>query len=233
MPQYKFYYFDILGLGEQVRLALVQAGVPFEDIRLKREDWPKYKEEMPFGQVPVLEVDGKKLSQSAAILRYIGKQHGLEAENAWDQAVGDELATSWTDVVGQMGGLFSESDPAAKKKKFDEFVDELVKVRLRFFNEHLSKSKSGFIAGDKVTWCDFTVYSFLNTMKGFFQVPLTGYDHLEKYLHKIENLPKIKQWQADHSNVPFSIVSHPLELDLKKMKEEMKKLKEELQKKKP
>jgi len=232
MPQYKFYYFDVRGLGEQVRLALTQAGVPFEDIRLKREEWPKYKEEMPLGQVPVLEVDGKKLSQSAAILRYIGKHHGLEAEDAWDRAVGDELATSWTDMMGQMGGLTSESDPAAKKKKFDEFVDEFVKVRLRFFNEHLSKSKSGFLVGDKVTWCDISVYSILNMIKDFFHVPLTGYDHLEKYVHKIENLPKIKKWQADHSNVPFSFVSHPLEYDPKKMKEEMLKLKEELQKKK-
>ena len=39
-----------------------------------------------YGQVPALEVGGRKLVQSAAILRYIGKQCGLYPEDPLDAA---------------------------------------------------------------------------------------------------------------------------------------------------
>ena len=39
---------------------------------------------MPFGQVPVLEVDGKKIHQSNAISRYLAKQYGLMGKNDWE-----------------------------------------------------------------------------------------------------------------------------------------------------
>lgn len=36
---------------------------------------------MPFGQVPVLEIDGKKIGQSVAICRYVAKQVGLAGKD--------------------------------------------------------------------------------------------------------------------------------------------------------
>lgn len=43
-----------------------------------------YLSAMPFGQVPVLEVDGKKINQSFAICRYLAKQYNLAGKNDWE-----------------------------------------------------------------------------------------------------------------------------------------------------
>jgi len=68
----KLSYFDIEGAGEPVRLALVLAGISFEDDRIKFADWPSIKAKTPYGQVPVMLVDGEMKTQSGAMLRWVG-----------------------------------------------------------------------------------------------------------------------------------------------------------------
>ena len=41
---------------------------------------------MPFGQVPVLEVDGKMLCQSHTIARYLARQFGIAGETEWEKS---------------------------------------------------------------------------------------------------------------------------------------------------
>lgn len=77
----KLLYFDIPGKGEAIRLVCAYASLDLEDARVDREKFlaMKYAGQLPFGQLPVLEVNGgeTKLAQSGAIMRYIGKLSGL------------------------------------------------------------------------------------------------------------------------------------------------------------
>ena len=42
-PKYKLTYFNLKARAEPIRLALAAAGVQYEDVRIKFEDWPKIK----------------------------------------------------------------------------------------------------------------------------------------------------------------------------------------------
>ena len=47
----KFYYFDVYGRGEPIRMALWKAGVQYEDVRLGGPTWMEFKSQgkCPFG----------------------------------------------------------------------------------------------------------------------------------------------------------------------------------------
>ena len=60
MPKLKITYFDIQGgRAEVARLALTIAEVPFEDDRITFEQFGETRLLMPFGAVPIMEVDGR------------------------------------------------------------------------------------------------------------------------------------------------------------------------------
>ncbi|XP_049528961.1 glutathione S-transferase Mu 6 [Dermacentor silvarum] len=80
-------YWDIRGLGEPIRYLLAHAGVPYEDKRYSygkgpepsRDEWlaEKYKLDLDFPNLPYL-IDGDvRMTQSQAILRYLGRKLGL------------------------------------------------------------------------------------------------------------------------------------------------------------
>lgn len=61
------------------------------------------------------------------------------------------------------------------------------------------------------TWADFALYNFMEMIRDFFATPLTNYPHVDKFVHKIEELPKVKEWQKAHPNVPFSVFPNPFD----------------------
>ncbi|TGZ53223.1 Uncharacterized protein DBV15_01566 [Temnothorax longispinosus] len=117
MPPYKLIYFPDIGLGEPIRFLLSYAGIEFVDERIHPNEWPKIKPTMPFGKVPVLEVDGKKIDQSAAICRYLAKQCSLAGKNDWESLEIDATVDTMYDLRANIARFFYESNEQAKEEK--------------------------------------------------------------------------------------------------------------------
>jgi glutathione S-transferase len=109
-------YFDFAGSrGEEVRLALVVAGVEFEDNRLTRDEYAALKPRLPFPHIPTLEIDGQPvLAHSNAILRLIGRLHGLYPEDPYEAARHDAIMEAVEDFRHRLSPSMRMTDPAEK-----------------------------------------------------------------------------------------------------------------------
>ena len=106
-------YFDLYGRGEVIRLALVHSKTEFEDNRVSGESWAAFKAsgKCNNGQVPVLEVGGKCLNQSEAILRFIGAQTGTyDVSDPFAMWAADAVINTCSDFE-KMGPKSGEGKP--------------------------------------------------------------------------------------------------------------------------
>src|ERR1700752_2688610 len=116
MAKLKLTYLDFDGgRGEPARLALHIGTIAFEDQRIAGKDWPAFRDKTPFLAMPTLEVDGKVVSQSNSINRYVGKLTGLYPKDDWQALLCDE----GIDAAGGSRARIGQNidlPPGAKKK---------------------------------------------------------------------------------------------------------------------
>jgi len=197
MPTYKLTYFDLRGRGEVCRLLFAAAGVPYEDIRVERSRWPDLKASTPFGQVPVLEVDGVRLCQSKAIARYLAGEFGFAGDSALDRARADMIVDCGEDVMKHTIAFFFEKDQAKQAELKEKFVKETLPVALQSFEKLLKENNGGdsYFVGDKMTWADigFTdLCSWFSSLQ--VEIPFDDAPKLKALKERVESSPKIAEW---------------------------------------
>jgi len=55
--------------------------------------------DFPYGKIPLLEFEGKKLSQSFAIARFLGKRYNLAGADEFEAAKCDEYVDAVKDIL--------------------------------------------------------------------------------------------------------------------------------------
>jgi len=198
MAEYKLTYFNIKGLAEPIRFIFAYAGVEYEDNRIERESWPTVKEityvDYPWGQLPVLQVGDKTLSQSNTIGRYLAKKYKLVGDDDWEAAKMDELVDALTDFRLEWRKHFAEQDETKKaelKKNFDENV---VPKYLTKFEAQITANGGAFLVGKRISWIDLQLAHFLEFFEAQAAALLDSFPNLKKLKETVFEIPQIKAW---------------------------------------
>ena len=193
MPRYILTYFNTRGRAEPIRLILAQAGVDYEDKRITREQWAQLKPQTPFGHIPILEVDGKVLSGSLPVTRFLAERHGLAGSNDVENAEIAGIVDCITDLIAQMIKWMSEKDETCKA----ELKKEMDKVHTPKHLSNLEKhiTAEGWLYGSKVTYADLIFFNFSHHLS---DEVLAKYPGLKGLREKVEALPNIAKWLKEH-----------------------------------
>ncbi|XP_062612165.1 glutathione S-transferase 1-like [Saccostrea cucullata] len=195
MPTYKLMYFESKGRAEVIRLALTVAGQEFEDKRVTREEWLEVKHTIPQKQLPCLEVDGQFISQSGAILRYIGRAFGLYGENNEENTRIDVILGATEDFLKHVIAVYYEKDETRKaelkkdleENKLPEFFDLLEEI----LKEH--NGGDGFLVGNKLSIADLMIFDTTDQVAGYVTTPPFP-PKLGALIEKVKNNPRIKEY---------------------------------------
>ncbi len=189
---YKVHYFPGYGRAEAWRMLLTYAKVPFENVNYTQETLPELKAsgKLEFGQLPVLEVDGKFYAQSQATLRMLGKQNGLYPEDAFEAWRVDSTLDAIGDLLNAFYKAAFNPDEEAKKAAFEAFYSEFLPKWFGVIQKRLeSNTSQKHIVGDKMTIADISMaavaYSSFfnegNPMKDTQQEILSKFPVLKEY----------------------------------------------------
>ena len=200
MPKLKLTYFDTsASRGEECRLALHLAGLPFEDERLDRAGWSARRAAAPFGALPILEVEGKgQLAQSNAILSYIGRAHGLLPADPFECARHESLLSAVEDLRGLLRPVVRISDEAEKKRARTEFAGGALQDWAGQIERQIGSGP--FVGGAKIGVADLKIYVAVGTFirGGIDHIPadvFKAFPKLTALYSAVKAHPKVAEWQ--------------------------------------
>ena len=201
MSMPKVTYFDFAGSrGEEVRLALVIAGVAFDDNRIKSDDFARIKAELPFGSLPVLEMPGHGVfAETNAILRLIGRLHRLHPDDPWDGARHDAVLEACEELRQRVSATSRIADAAEKKAARQALAADYIPRWAKGIERLIGEGP--FVGGAQPAVADIKVYMIEKALSGgtYDDVPTTvldPFDRLKTVARGIASYPAVLAWYA-------------------------------------
>jgi glutathione S-transferase len=201
MTKPRLFYFDApVSRGEECRLALHVAGVDFEDVRLKRDEWAARKPTTPFGAVPVLELPGRApLAQTNAILVYVGRTAGLHPKDDFEAARHEAMMQHVEDLRVAISPSMRMSDEAEKKKARGALAETTIPEWAARAERQIGDGP--FFAGAAIHVVDFKIHMLVRWLSGgaLDHIPKTVFSPFPKLVRAhdaVRDDARVKAWYA-------------------------------------
>ena len=206
MPKYRLHYFPESGNSYKLALMLTLCGQSFDPVWTdfgggvtRTAEWRRTVNEM--GEIPVLEVDGERMTQTAPILLMLAEQYGrFDGESAKDKF---ELLRwlFWDNhkLTGYMATYrfhraFTPNPDPQVLKYFRRRLDDFLSI----LDQHLKTN--AFAIGERPTVADLSMMAYLH-----YPSSETGYDFaashpaVNAWLQRIAALPG---WKSAYDLLP-------------------------------
>ncbi|MXQ81649.1 hematopoietic prostaglandin D synthase isoform X1 [Bos indicus] len=190
MPNYKLIYFNMRGRAEIIRYIFAYLDIKYEDHRIEQADWPEIKSTLPFGKIPILEVDGLNLHQSLAIARYLTRNTDLAGKTELEQCQVDAIVDTLDDFMSRFP--WAEKRQDIKNQIFKELLTCDAPPLLQNLDTYLGENE--WLIGDSVTWADFYWEICSTTLLVFKSDLLDIHPRLVTLRKKVQSIPAIADW---------------------------------------
>ena len=234
--RYQLYYWpQIQGRGEFVRLALEDAGAAYDDVARSKAGMDKMMAMMSGGRdkhppfaPPFLKAGKLVIAQVANILFYLGPRLKLgprdEAGRLWLhqlQLTVADFVKEIHDVHHPVGsGLYYEDQKPEAKRFAESFLAERAPKYLGYFETVLKKSGGPFVAGRKLTYVDLSLFQLIAGLRYAFP---SAMKRIEKKVPRVVGVhdrmiarPRIEAYLNSNRRIAFNemgIFRHYPELD--------------------
>ena len=230
--KYKLYYWpEIQGRGEFIRLALEDAGADYVDVwRLSGNSSLPDKKKLknpPFAP-PYLVAGRKTIAQTANILLYLGPRLRLapkdEAGRLWVHQLQLTIADWLVEVhdchhpIGS--GLYYEEQKRESKRRAADFRATRLPKYLGYFEDILASNRGGFLLGKTVCYADLSLFQMVAGLRYAMPRAMARMERRHPRiaaLHgRISALPGVAAYLASGRRIPFNrqgIFRHYPELD--------------------
>ena len=204
----KLYYFDFpFWRAESARVALHLGNIPFQDIRI---DGVRFREMrnagvLPFGQLPILDMNGERIAQTGAILRVCGTLSGLyPAGDLTRCARVDELIDAATDITNLLARTMRIKDREKKRALRTELATHELPKWLGYLSAWMNRhSGQTFLVGETLSVADLVQWRLIAWLTGGILdgIPREigdSFPALMEHYHRIDQLPRIQVWMEQY-----------------------------------
>jgi len=175
------------------------AGLPYNWDR--NPDWPAFKPNTVFGQLPYMEEGSMRLCQSMAIARLMSRRAHLQGDSEEDFALSEQLIEEQSDIYAVL--LKAQYSPT-KQIAFKKALEEDIPRHFTCLERLLTQSPSnGQFFGTKLTAGDLAIFSIVNIVLDVDTHALDKFGKLRAFYSKIEAFPQFKRYLANPPGIYF------------------------------
>jgi glutathione S-transferase len=231
-----FYWPEIQGRGEFVRLALEEAGAQYIDVAretgkglgvaaLMKFLNARNSAHPPFAP-PFLQSGRQIIGQTANILLFLGGRHGLAPQGESGRLWTHELQLTLADFLVEAhdthhpigSGLYYEEQKKEALRRSADFLKNRLPKFLGYFERILGRQR--YLAGSKLTYVDLSMFQTLAGLSYAFPRAMARSARRHKRLlglrDRVQERPRVAAYLASERRIPFNemgIFRHYPELD--------------------